>query len=336
MKRLFNLLLAVFLLLPYASAWAQTYTPGPKKNSRDSLVIVVIGSSTAAGTGVKKRDSSWVQRYAAYLSKNRIPATVINLAKNGYCSYHLQPDGFVSPAGRPQCDTVRNISKALRYSPDAIIMNLPSNDASGRFPIEEQQQNIERIIAQADSQSVPVWITTTQPRNFDPDQRVLLAAMRDWIESRYQQRSLDFWSGLASIDGSILPSVDAGDGIHLNDAAHRLLFERVVLKDIPGILKSVYAKANGAAPSAMSSVLVYPNPFTATTSVAVTLDNGSLTTITISDILGKTKTISYSGFLTRGQHILPLDLSKMSHGVYIYQINAGGATRFGKLVNLPG
>ena len=39
---------------------------------------------------------------------------------------------------------------------------------------------------------------------------------------------MDFWNGLADMEGRLFSGYDAGDGVHLNDAGHRLLFERVV------------------------------------------------------------------------------------------------------------
>ncbi|MEZ4983685.1 MAG: SGNH/GDSL hydrolase family protein [Saprospiraceae bacterium] len=56
----------------------------------DSTVcrIVVLGSSTAEGTGASSPDSSWVNRYRASLSRNT-RYEVVNLARGGYTTFHI-------------------------------------------------------------------------------------------------------------------------------------------------------------------------------------------------------------------------------------------------------
>jgi lysophospholipase L1-like esterase len=192
------------------------------------VTIVVLGSSTAAGTGPKDIDSTWVNRYVVYAeglgSKNRI----INLAKGGYTTYHMMPSDHVPPDGRPKPDLCRSITMALHLDPSAVIINLPSNDASYGYTVEEQLTNYNRILDYARRKNVPIWITTTQPRNLSTEGRENLMAMRDSTFSRFGAKAIDFWSGLAMEDGSIDPAFDSGDGVHLNDGAHRILFQRVV------------------------------------------------------------------------------------------------------------
>jgi hypothetical protein len=53
-------------------------------------------------------------------------------------------------------------------------------------------------------------------------------AMRDSTLARFGARAIDFWTGLAQQDGSIDPAFDSGDGVHLNDAGHEILFRRAV------------------------------------------------------------------------------------------------------------
>jgi lysophospholipase L1-like esterase len=63
-------------------------------------------------------------------------------------------------------------------------------------------------------------------------------AMRDSTLARFGQAAIDFWTGLADAEGRILPVFDCGDGIHLNDAGHRLLAERVVEAAIPDAVRA--------------------------------------------------------------------------------------------------
>ena len=46
------------------------------------------------------------------------------------------------------------------------------------------------------------------------------------------ESAVDFWTELALPGATIDPRYDSGDGIHLNDAGHRILFERMAAKGI--------------------------------------------------------------------------------------------------------
>lgn len=111
--------------------------------------------------------------------------------------------------------------------PDAIIVNMPSNDASSGYTLAEQQANYEAMMQLADSANVPVWVTTTQPRNnFTTTQISNLTSMRDWINVRFGHKSINFWDGLANADGSI-SSAYFFDNAHVNDGGHEIFFRRL-------------------------------------------------------------------------------------------------------------
>ncbi len=50
--------------------------------------IVVVGSSTAAGYGIKPKDSCWVNRFAQSLGPE---VAVRNISKTGYSTYEVMP-----------------------------------------------------------------------------------------------------------------------------------------------------------------------------------------------------------------------------------------------------
>lgn len=191
--------------------------------------IVVIGSSTAEGYGVKAEES-WVGRYSQYLKNIDPDNEVVNLAKGGYNTYHLMPTGF-SKSGRPDPDTERNITKAISLNPDGIIINLPSNDAANNYSAEEQMDNFEVMYSKAQEKGIPVWITTTQPRDkLNASQNAIQIAVRDAILDTYGVYALNFWTEITRIvDGQpkIKTEYGYGDSIHLNPEGHRVLFEEV-------------------------------------------------------------------------------------------------------------
>jgi hypothetical protein len=68
-------------------------------------------------------------------------------------------------------------------------------------------------------------------------QRRDLAEMRDFILKAFPGMVLDFWSPIATRSGKIKRMYDSGDGVHLNDAGHRQLFDVVRNAHIPERLR---------------------------------------------------------------------------------------------------
>ncbi len=215
------------------------YSQGNPCQQISSYKIVVLGSSTAAGTGPSVSDSTWVNRYRTYLESINPNNEVINLAVGGYNTYRIMPTGFVPPSSRPSPDINKNITAALAASPDAIIVNMPSNDVAGGFSYAEQMFNIDTIVQIANANSVPIWICTTQPRNFsNPNSLQLQSDLKDSISSIYGPFSIDFWSTIANVNYTINGAYNSGDGVHLNDAGHAILAQRVIDVDI---LSTIYS-----------------------------------------------------------------------------------------------
>jgi hypothetical protein len=200
--------------------------------------VIVLGSSTAAGTGPSSPQGAWVNRFRDWLQSENPALDVLNLARGGHTNYHILPTGTAVPADRPSPDTLRNVTAALRHRPAAIVVNMPSNGAAAGFGLEEQQRNFETVVAAAEAEGVPVWVTTTQPRNLDAEGRQVLMELRDWITETYGDRAIDFWTGFADGEGGQDPTYDSGDGLHYDDEAHRIFFERV--RDA-GVLETVMA-----------------------------------------------------------------------------------------------
>lgn len=248
-------LISLLMFVPFvALAQAVDTTASEHEAVADSggVRIVVLGSSTAEGIGPDSPDSAWVSRYRRHLQAMNPQHEVINLAKGGYTTYHLLPTGTQPPGGRPQPDPEWNITHALALVPDAIIINLPSNDAARGYAVEEQLANYDVMLEAAEAKGVPVWIATTQPRNLDGAGRRAQVAMRDSTFARFAPRAIDFWTGLAEDDATIKPAYDSGDGVHLNNRAHALLFQRVAEAGVPkeaaaaAAQKGVGKRARGA------------------------------------------------------------------------------------------
>lgn len=200
--------------------------------------VVVIGSSTAAGTGPTNSANAWVNRYRTYLQSINPNNLVTNLAVGGTTTYHIMPDWFVSPiAGRPAVTPTKNVSQAITLGADAIIVNMPSNDAANGFGTNEQMFNFQTIVSVADSAGIPVWVCTTQPRNgFNATQLSIQTGVRDSVLSFFGSKAIDFWNPFASTGNTLLAAWDSGDGVHMNDTAHAVLNQRVIGAGIPNLV----------------------------------------------------------------------------------------------------
>ncbi|PPK85806.1 lysophospholipase L1-like esterase [Neolewinella xylanilytica] len=226
-----------------------------------SCTIVVLGSSTAEGTGASTQDSSWVGRYQEYLADDT-RYDVVNLGRSGYNTFRILPTGTDIPAGvNETIDPARNVTQALTYDPFAIIINMPSNDAAGGYGVAQQLDNFETVVEAAREAGVLVYVATTQPRNFtNPAQIQIQREVRDSILAIYGEMAIDFWTGLASADGFIVDSLDSGDGIHVNDDGHAILYQRVLNLQLDTVDCSA-PSAVGNLPRRVSGLVkAYPNP----------------------------------------------------------------------------
>lgn len=190
------------------------------------VTIVVLGSSTAAGAGASTGDSAWVNRYRHGLQQINPSNQVINLGVGGYTTYRIMPDNFVTPANRPAVDTLHNLTHALSLNPDAIIVNLPSNDRN--WPASEQLANFDSLYRHSWNNGVPIYICTTQPIT---SSGAYQKGVRDSILSMFGPHAIDVFSPLADSVNLIQPQF-AADAVHLNDLGHRTLFQTIWNKDL--------------------------------------------------------------------------------------------------------
>ncbi len=199
--------------------------------------IVILGSSTAYGNGASDITKSWAYKYTDYLKSINPGYVVDNLAVPGTTTYSAQPDNYVPPNGRPAPMIGHNITTAINLNANAIIINFPSNDVVQGFSLKEQKDNFKRITNLAAKNNILVWVATPQPRDSLTEAQITSQhRLYNWIMQYYGAKKIDFHKDLASPADSILFKYSAGDGIHLNDAGHKVLYNRVVRENIPDAL----------------------------------------------------------------------------------------------------
>ena len=205
--------------------------------------VVIMGSSTAVGSGASSYQLSWAGRLEKSFNINTtdgIDTSFFNIAIGGYSTYNEMPTGFIPPAGRPAPDPFCNVTKALSYNPDVVIINLPSNDVGAGFSIKETMDNFRLMYNSITSSGAKCYITTSQPRNdYSLLQRQALLNMKDSVINQCGFFAINFWDDLVTSDGLNMLRDDRRDpasAVHPNDTGHDFLFGRVRDKNIFGVI----------------------------------------------------------------------------------------------------
>jgi hypothetical protein len=171
-----------------------------------------------------------------------------------------------------------------------------------------------------------VWISTTQPRNLDAAGRAALIAMKDSTIARYKGRALDFWTGLANADGTVNSAYNAGDGIHINNAGHKVLYERVIAAGVWARVLAVDDQPRPALPVQYTLEQNYPNPFNPSTTIQFALPQQHEVRLTVYNMLGQEVATLVNGVMEAGVHTMKFDASRLASGVYLYRIQSGSYT----------
>ena len=287
-----------------------------------SRVYVVLGSSTAAGTGASVADSSWVGRFRNYVQSLDSTALVINLAVGGYTSYNVMPTDFTPPAGRPQPNVNNNITQALAYKPTAILINLPSNDATQGFTLQEQISNFNTIITLIEDAEIPFRVTTTQPRNLSATGIQNLKDMRDSILAIYGENAVNIFDELATETGGLKPSYDIGDGIHVNNAGHKYIYDQIVGSGILADLIATDVEVIGKQPSFLEQN--FPNPAQGSTTIRYHLPESGRVELSIYDAQGRLVQKLVNEMQTSGSYQVDWDTNGLNPGMYYCSIAVSG------------
>jgi hypothetical protein len=185
---------------------------------------VVMGSSTAAGTGAPAGKGWVAQLAAAYAARG---VQVANIAKGASLTYEGLSTNAVAVAGRPAPDPAVNIDQALARKPVLLIVSYPSNDTAHSYSVDETVNNLLAIRAQALAAGVPVVVTSTQPRNLTDSQLAQMRTIDQKLAASVGGCFVAIRQALAGPDGRLAPGYDSGGGVHPNEAWHVVIATQV-------------------------------------------------------------------------------------------------------------
>ena len=218
--------------------------------------MVAVGSSSTAGYGATSVDSCWVSLLNNYYKcRLNIIDSAYNLGVLGISNYHAMPTGYIPPASRPYPDGTHNVTRAVSILSNlsnaangVVIVNFPTNGYIS-YSIAEIMSSLQIIYDSVTLRGNRCYISTTQPRcdgSYNTAAaKKKLADIKDSILNRFNEHALNFWDGMFNpADTTILAKYSCGDLIHFNNAGHRVLFERVLAKNIFS-LPVWYSKATG-------------------------------------------------------------------------------------------
>jgi acyl-CoA thioesterase I len=206
------------------------------KETAQSPLVVILGSSTAFGTGASDYKHAWAGLFSAYLNKGK----VINLARGGYTTYHILPEGDARPSNRPASDTTRSITAALRKHPSVLVISMTTNDVANGYSVDEVMENLRKIRSIALANGVKrVIITTSMPRNLNKLATERWLQQRDLTLSTYPGEAVNFFDPLATTAFTFRGDLTV-DGIHPNDTGHQLLFDQVIKVYDPPVTSAPY------------------------------------------------------------------------------------------------
>jgi len=186
---------------------------------------VVLGSSTAAGVGASP-GQAWVARLDAALRSRG--AQIDNGARSGTTTYQALPAGTPRAANRPATDPAQDVAIALDSRPRVVILAFPSNDAVLGYTAAETTANLLLMRGLALQRGAAVIVLSSQPRGDASAQaRAAMTATDAALAAELGACFVGVRAALADAQGNIGAAYAAGDGVHLNDAGHGVVFDRL-------------------------------------------------------------------------------------------------------------
>jgi hypothetical protein len=207
--------------------WMKLKTPGmhlPK--------IVVIGSSTPAGTGASDDAHSYIHGNNSlvntfYTAHGVIAGNVTNLSISGLSLFSGMPSDYTSTGLQDPPDPTDNITAALALNPDIVIIDF--NNKYDQYTLVEDHFAIQTIIDRCTAVGVKVYFMTPQPReDYTIGGQQFLKTVTDSMLTWAPNNTINKYYPL-DITGTFQRMYPyGGDQIHSADSGHLAISKLVI------------------------------------------------------------------------------------------------------------
>jgi len=202
---------------------------GPSNPELSSFKLAVIGSSTAAGEGASSSSKGWVSLLASSL------ATTVS---GDFFAFNLAVGGYTTSELMPGSGAKGSIDDAVERAPNLIVVSLAgSNDLSAGTSTDTFLARLTTLRDYARDAGIPLFFVSTAPKDLSTSDKQTLKSWTEQMKTTFSscwvpgQRSdyspcfVDIFALLANDSLGVASEYSAGDGIHLNDAGHEVIFE---------------------------------------------------------------------------------------------------------------
>ncbi len=198
---------ALLVIAAVASFSPGTQAAAVVSATDDRPRIVAFGDSLTAGLGVAAEDA-----YPSQLQRR--------LDRDGF-RYRVINAGV---SGDTTAGGVRRMAWVLKSRPQLIILELGGNDGLRGLSLRETKANLERIIQQCRSASVPVVLAGMKlPPNYGAEYTNGFESMYPALAKKYHLVLIPFF--LDGVAGST--SLNQADGIHPTAEGYRIIVDKV-------------------------------------------------------------------------------------------------------------
>ncbi|WP_049757296.1 arylesterase [Methylovorus glucosotrophus] len=141
------------LIITFFSCCTALTAMAAAPSSNSAPVILVFGDSLSAGYGIP-RESGWVSLLQQRLQQRGLPHRVVN----------------ASISGETTSGGLSRIAEAVRsHQPSLVLVELGANDGLRGLPVEQMQQNLNKIIATNEAAKArTILIGMMIPPNYGP------------------------------------------------------------------------------------------------------------------------------------------------------------------------
>lgn len=109
-----------------------------------------------------------------------------------------------------------------------MLLNFPSNDAVSGYSATETAFNLMLMRHQLAEKNIATLVLMAQPRNTTKAAQQRMLELDALLKPLLGECQVELHSLLVGSDGGLASQYNSGDGVHLNDAGHKVVADAVL------------------------------------------------------------------------------------------------------------